>query len=238
MFYLTLTKGINELDKRKNYNLAGIRNTSEMRIPYNRTSKMCQRFGVLLPSYEQAIVEVWHDSNRYETRFSKNWTQLDFVVVKNVTYHGRASCGSRDVHVFRQGHKMVDRMCWVSAENFWMNPIQDVEKNDYENKVVSVQGTFPNLERGEGFLRRCTESTPKTFQNAELFKIHSTDRFSINTSQEYKFKDFEKLALSFKKIMRNVRTGPKIDLQRDQECLFNKYVNCCLHILGWKKIIH
>ena len=173
-----------------------------------------QRIGLICPSLSQCIIEMWHASEEFEPRYPENWKELNMVYVREVTYHGQAVCGDRDVHVFRQGVSTTEtRMVWISGPAFWVDPI---ETPDDEALFV------PDLNRcgkGEGILKMSPGSFIGKYWD-KIYKIHSTDEFSINLSQEYPFKKLESLGKKLMDILRFSQSG-SCD-ENDKRILFNR----------------
>ena len=115
-----------KLEPGKSYNLAGIRNSGVIKIPFT-TGKMVQRFCLITPRQTQLILEIWNNGKKFEPSFNSNWKWLQFVFIKQARYHGICKMADKICHVFRlPAHDAQNsRFVWLSKDcpSFWDEPI-------------------------------------------------------------------------------------------------------------------
>ena len=97
---------------------------------------MKQRFGVVTADNALCILEIWSSSATHQPRFDKTWHNFQFILAKNVTYHGTTKLEEfpdQAIYVFRMGQKdaEISRFIWLSSETaenfiFWDNPVEEV----------------------------------------------------------------------------------------------------------------
>ena len=201
--------------------IMGLVNTKNIKIPFPVTKKVLQRFGVIFPSSEQGVVEIWNNSAESEPIFSKTWQDLQLIYMKQTIYHGKVTMMDRSVHLFRLGQRRKNtRFIWLSAPNFWENPIRI--KNEYILKENDPEiNSFPEAnQRSDGVLNKSVGSRFGTFfQDPWRSELHSEYDFS-----PYTFPMIEKYFQNYNKIVSgNTKQGfLRKSTNQDTEKLFNR----------------
>lgn len=216
-YYPTADPGHNELDRFKCYDIMGIVNTSQIKIPFSKTNKVLQRFGVIFPSLVQGVVEIWNTSIESEPKFHAEWSKLQLIFMKSVRYHGQSEIGKKTVHVFRLSQKENQfKFIWLSDRNFWIRPI-GITDPYFKNEVPH----WPNIVRcdmGEGVLRCSNGSRFGSYWKNQLkTNLHSMDIF-----YPYMYTDFEKLYKTMFATLNEVPTGFFRNMKWDDSILFDE----------------
>ena len=167
----TTHPGTVELETTKSYSITGLVNGQPKFFSYPKAGKMKVQIPMINPGKTQSVIEIWSSNETMEPKFASNWRNLQFIFVKNCTYHGVTDLNSmsrfskaRRVHVFRLSTKRAPhRYIWLSQDSseFWKNPVSNFDD------VV-------NFEREQVFLSMILNKC------AFLLKIFSGDFFLLS----------------------------------------------------------
>jgi hypothetical protein len=201
--------------KGTNYSVIGIINGPPMKIPYPKFSKCIQRIPMITPDSTQCIVEVESKTIETELKFYENWRDLQLVVFQRISYRGvtRQITLNKRVHIFRLNQeKNPYNYVWLSAKNFWINPIKTSDADQLP------QFTLTRFGKGEGILNESSGSQFGSYWlKSPLRNIHSaTDLHPYNLTYLEKFRD------NFNRSLKNIRSGKLRNRLPDRHFLFHK----------------
>ena len=133
----TTHPGTVELETTKSYSITGLVNGQPKFFSYPKAGKMKVQIPMINPGKTQSVIEIWSSNETMEPKFASNWRNLQFIFVKNCTYHGVTDLNSmsrfskaRRVHVFRLSTKRAPhRYIWLSQDSseFWKNPVSNFD---------------------------------------------------------------------------------------------------------------
>jgi hypothetical protein len=144
----TTHPGVVELETTRSYSLTGLVNGQPKYFSYPKAGKMKVQIPFINPGRTQSVIEIWSSNKLMEPKMGSNWRNLQFIFVKDATYHGITDLNSmtryskaRRIHVFRLSTKSPNhRYIWLSKDcpNFWNNPVSRFDNDDLDFALEEV----------------------------------------------------------------------------------------------------
>ena len=181
----------NSKEKQIIIDVLGIVNGPVIETKFN-TGTRRQRIPLIMPNYQQCIVELWTPKYSKMAKFDKNWRSLQLVLITGLIYSDNINYRGETIKILRfPKFKAKNRFIWLSGPNFWNFPVLYGPTIPYNE--ISANWPDPPPLKTEGFLNT-SKGSIKTAYWAKLYpKLHT------NTLEPYDFKDLVRFHLDVEK---------------------------------------